>query len=217
MIKLDLIGKRFGRLMVIKRNGLLSNGKTNVKAWECLCDCGATVTVRGVCLRSGNTKSCGCYQDEVQIKAHTTHGLSHDPLYKLWIGIKKRCSEKGSQKDKRFYRNINVSTEWLEFEKFYEWAKSKWSKGLDIDRINTLKGYSSDNCRFVTRKQNTQNKKNCKFWHIEGKTFNSSGDAAKFFKCSQSHIYYMCCGRKTKTKYYPPKTNCKAEEKYDNC
>ena len=57
---IDLIKKKFGRLSVIKRNGLLSNGKENLKAWECICDCGNKTIVRGRDLITGNTKSCGC-------------------------------------------------------------------------------------------------------------------------------------------------------------
>ena len=51
----DETGNRFGKLVV---HGLFE--KHPKAKWECLCDCGNTVIVKGIDLRSGNTKSCGC-------------------------------------------------------------------------------------------------------------------------------------------------------------
>lgn len=58
--KLDLKGKRFGRLLVLEEFGRLGS---NV-AWKCLCDCGKETIVRGADLKSGHTQSCGCYGNE---------------------------------------------------------------------------------------------------------------------------------------------------------
>jgi hypothetical protein len=52
---IDLTGKRFGRLLVLKR----APGKPNKPRWLCLCDCGNTTTVAGLNLRLGHTRSCG--------------------------------------------------------------------------------------------------------------------------------------------------------------
>lgn len=54
----DLKGQRFGLLTVKKREGTLE--KDRRATWRCKCDCGKTVIVRAVDLKSGNTKSCGC-------------------------------------------------------------------------------------------------------------------------------------------------------------
>lgn len=61
-VKESLVGKRFGRLTVIKRveNHIQPNGSSKVM-WLCLCDCGEYVTVQDYHLKSGHTKSCGCY------------------------------------------------------------------------------------------------------------------------------------------------------------
>jgi len=214
MRKFDLTGKRFGRLFVIKRNGLLSNGKENLKAWECICVCGNRTIVRGRDLRTGNTKSCGCYQDEVMSKVHTKHGMSKTSVYKLWGGIIKRCSDNNNGKNKKFYRNIKVCCEWRKFENFYNWAKGKYEKGLDIDRKNTFLGYSPDNCRFVSRKTNTQNSKRSKWWYIGEKVFPSAYDAANHFGVVQSTIVSWCMGKKSGKYSYPPKVNCYAVKKY---
>lgn len=52
----DLKGQRFGRLVVIKRDGTINRRAT----WRCKCDCGRRTVVRSIDLLSGNTKSCGC-------------------------------------------------------------------------------------------------------------------------------------------------------------
>jgi len=66
---IDLTGKRFGRLYVVRRYGYVQ-GKSII-TWECLCDCGNIVIVRGSALRSGNTRSCGCYCKERTSEAKT--------------------------------------------------------------------------------------------------------------------------------------------------
>jgi hypothetical protein len=204
----DISGKRFGKWTVLRRNGTLSNGnKGSLKAWLCRCDCGKTKTLRGCELRRGNTHSCGCGR-----KNRLTHGLAGTPIYKIWAGIKKRSNGK----DGKFYKNISMCEDWEKFENFYTWAKDKWNKGLDIDRIDTLKGYSPVNCRFVSRKKNTQNTKRSKIWIVFGKPFNSGQDAANFFKCSYSHINTLCHGRKTKTKIYYPEPFCFTVKRYPN-
>jgi hypothetical protein len=130
--------------------------------------------------------------------------------------MKQRCGyvKGASKRSIKFYKNITVCDEWMAFEPFYEWAKDKYKKGLDIDRIDTLNGYSPDNCRFITRKRNTQNNKRSKIWVVYGKQFDSSSDAANFFGCCQSHIYFLCHGRKTKTKNYYPEPFCYSVRKY---
>ena len=55
------IGNRYGYLTVIER---AENDKDGHAKWKCLCDCGNEVIVLGKHLRSGNTKSCGCYQKQ---------------------------------------------------------------------------------------------------------------------------------------------------------
>ena len=53
----EMGGLRFGKLMVTQRG---PNTQTGVVCWECICNCGRVVVVRGTNLRSGATKSCGC-------------------------------------------------------------------------------------------------------------------------------------------------------------
>lgn len=58
--KYDETGKRYGRLLVVARAANLRA----YAAWDCVCDCGNKIVVRGACLRAGNSRSCGCARRE---------------------------------------------------------------------------------------------------------------------------------------------------------
>lgn len=64
----NLENKKFGRLLV--KNGTPKNG---IVYWNCLCTCGNETTVSSGHLKSGHTKSCGCYQKEVSRKIANKH------------------------------------------------------------------------------------------------------------------------------------------------
>lgn len=72
---IDMSGKRCGRLLVVKPVEI----RHKEYAYECLCNCGNTVIVRGSYLRKKRTQSCGCLQKEVTIKRslHNTYGYIH--------------------------------------------------------------------------------------------------------------------------------------------
>ena len=65
--KIDLTGKRFGRLTVLYRNGSNSKG---LAMWHCLCDCGNECDKIGVYLREGTSTSCGCYKKDYARQTH---------------------------------------------------------------------------------------------------------------------------------------------------
>ena len=54
--RIDLIGQKFGRLVVVERVG---NDKSGSLRWLCQCNCGKEKIVRGDNLKNGKTKSCG--------------------------------------------------------------------------------------------------------------------------------------------------------------
>ena len=67
---IDLTGKRFGRLTVLGRNIEYQKEHNEYHpCWNCICDCGNECIVSGPSLRTGNTKSCGCYQKEMRHKS----------------------------------------------------------------------------------------------------------------------------------------------------
>ena len=59
--RLDLSGKRFGRLVVQREWTVYGKLK-----WQCLCDCGNTHYAISAELTSGHVKSCGCYRQDVK-------------------------------------------------------------------------------------------------------------------------------------------------------
>ncbi len=65
--KIDLTGKAFGRLIVVKEAGC-EHGHT---LWECKCSCGTVHVVSGQSLRNGATKSCGCLLHDKKPKLET--------------------------------------------------------------------------------------------------------------------------------------------------
>ncbi|MFA9413265.1 AP2 domain-containing protein [Streptococcus sp. E29BA] len=62
MLKMDLAGQRFGRLVVLRE--VKEGAPRKHITWECQCDCGTIKDIRGAALKSGATKSCGCLNDE---------------------------------------------------------------------------------------------------------------------------------------------------------
>lgn len=60
----DLVGRRFGRLTVLRETAKTREGE---RRWECACDCGGTKTTRQGLLRDGKTSSCGCLQRETRL------------------------------------------------------------------------------------------------------------------------------------------------------
>lgn len=76
--KLELSGRRFGKLLVTREAGRDQHGAV---MWECLCDCGKITVPRGAELRRGVTRSCGCGVAE-KARQPRTHGATHTPLYR---------------------------------------------------------------------------------------------------------------------------------------
>lgn len=146
----DLMGKRFGRLVVLQRCG--SQGGN--AAWECLCDCGKTVIVKSNNLMHGTSKSCGCLEREQKVDRFTTHGLSATRLYHIWAGMKRRCH--GDYKNYGA-KGIRVCDEWQTFEPFEAWAMEHgYADNLTIDRIDPSKNYEPANCQWLTRSENSK-------------------------------------------------------------
>lgn len=147
----DLLGQRFGRLIVIE----LADKRTTGRAvWRCKCDCGSIKEIVGTSLTSGNTKSCGCYNKEIASKQAKLHvkpkgQSSRNYLYSNYRSTAKR-------------RNLEFSLSTEEFETLTKgncyYCDNPPSQIINqmnlngnyiyngIDRIDSSKGYTLDNC-----------------------------------------------------------------------
>ncbi len=86
--------------------------------------------------------------------SNTIHGLSNTPLYDVWVSIKDRCLNKKNKQFKNYGgRGIQICEEWNDFMVFYNWALIGWEKGKEIHRLDNNKGYSPNNCVFITRSE----------------------------------------------------------------
>lgn len=158
----DLTGMRFGRYVVVER---VYDGKRRPR-WHVHCDCGTDRVVYGSSLLAGRSTSCGCFAKENMSRIRKTHGgwADNDPLFNVWISMRKRCSPSNKDNPRYKYyagRGITVCNEWQDFTQFRDWAlESGYRHGLSIDRIDGDKGYSPENCRWATNKQQ-QNNRSC--------------------------------------------------------
>lgn len=93
-------------------------------------------------------------------------------LYNCWTAIKQRCKNPNAQAYHNYGgRDITYCDEWEKFKPFCEWALANgWEKGLDIDRIDNDGSYEPSNCRFVTRRENVNNRRNSVLLTVNGVT-----------------------------------------------
>lgn len=166
-----------------------------------LCQCGTEFKCMSKSIRYKETISCGCYR----IKRATNlwkefnhpikHNLTNTRLYKVWSGIKTRCSNE-NRKDFQYYggRNISICDEWRnDFISFYNWAMSNgYQDNLTIDRIDTNGNYEPSNCRWATMKEQSETKRNPIFRNKKGYSFVTS---------ENRYISYITVNKKVYKKY----------------
>lgn len=151
---IDLVGQRFGRLLVVSPE----KAKHNRARWKCVCDCGNICVATGKYLRQGKKRSCGCLQKEASLenakKMHASNNLPEGVAAFNLLYASYRCSAETRG------ISFNLTKEQVqEFTKqvcFYCGAQPKTEYAPDlpnggyiyngVDRKNSLLGYDVENC-----------------------------------------------------------------------
>lgn len=171
---INLIGQRFGRLIVINiadiadKSDIADKKGRSGAVWKCLCDCGETKYCFSNQLISGSTKSCGCLRKETNrenAKNNITHGDSYTRLYTIWVRIIQFTTNINTPNYEHYGgRGIKIYKPWLDdYTIFKDWAfKNGYEDVSFLRRIDIDKNFEPDNCIFIIKdsfhKSNTQHR-----------------------------------------------------------
>ncbi len=175
----DLTGRKFFQLTAIRCVG---NTNSHEALWLCRCDCGNEKILAGYRLTRGNDKSCGCFRRE--IKKRRTHGMSGTPEFISWMSMIQRCRDKNHKSFMNYGgRGIKVCARWTGRNGFSNFLADMGSRpaGATVDRYPDGEGnYEPSNCRWATKKQQTDGRRNTIRITIDGKT-QSLSDWCNYF------------------------------------
>jgi len=151
------IGQRFGKLVVISQ-------RSDFKSL-CRCDCGIIKEVWNCGMKSGNTRSCGCYRDELRRR----HGHAKTRTYKSWASMLQRCI---NPEDNRFNdyggRGIKVCLRWR--NSFVNFLKDMGERPQQttLGRLDNDGNYTPKNCEWQTKIQQARNTRATKWLVFQG-------------------------------------------------
>ena len=108
-------------------------------------------------------------------------GMWGTRFHGIWKNMKARCLRPDTEHvDRKSYNGIMFEDRWVEFlnfkedmyEKYLQHVEEYGEKETTLDRVDGSKGYSKANCRWATRAEQTNNRKNVKLYTFKGKTMN---------------------------------------------
>jgi hypothetical protein len=162
----DLTGQKFNMLTAVRFTKVSPGGQAY---WLFRCDCGNEKEVRANHAKTGQIKSCGCSTSELMSQNGSKHGHYKGdvatPEYSAWTQAKQRCHSPTHQSFFRYgARGIAMCDRWRDgdgglsgFECFIADMGLR-PEGGTLDRIDNDKGYSPDNCRWVSMKVQGRNR-----------------------------------------------------------
>lgn len=160
--RIDLTGKRFGKLVVVKELPHRSN-KVYTKVqrlWQCKCDCGnlKSILQTGLVRKNLASQSCGCIKKIKGFKVPSV--INYRRLYNIWHKMMLRCSDHKQKSYKNYGgRGIKVSKQWTNFSIFYTDNYLSYIPGLTIERLDVNGNYCKKNCIWIPNKDQAKNRR----------------------------------------------------------
>lgn len=148
----ELSGQKFGKLTVLNYHSKDLCGKSK---WLCKCGCGNKKVIVSSSLKDGKTKSCGCLHKNIT----KTHGMKKHCLYDIWRGMFRTCKRN---------KNIIICERWYDIKNFIDDVGNRPSKNYILGRINIDDNFNPSTCRWLTKKEQANNKINNNRINIDG-------------------------------------------------
>lgn len=158
----EFIGRQFGRLQALEFVQIKSR-----RFYRCRCACGAEKVIREDALKTGLTRSCGCFAKERAFQTNYRHGWSaggglareHRGAFNTWRSMNYRCYSPNYEKYEKYgARGVAVCDRWrTSFAAFLEDMGDR-PEGMTLDRINRFGNYEPSNCRWADAKTQANNR-----------------------------------------------------------
>lgn len=108
-------------------------------------------------------------------KLNYRHGMHNTSIYRRWASMKCRCHNPNHHKYADYGgRGIRVCDRWHDFVLFMQDMPAQPTSKHELDRIDNDKGYEPGNVRWVTRKRQLRNTRQCRFLTCDGVTLTTT-------------------------------------------
>jgi hypothetical protein len=192
----DVTGQLFGRLTPLE---IVDHSPVR---WRCSCSCGNEKIVIADSLLKGATRSCGCYRVDKVTKRNTTHGGTNEPLFRVWMQMKRRCyATKHPSYPNCGGRGVKVCKGWKQdYPAFRSWCLANGyvsGAGLAVLRIDPLGNYEPSNCFIGHRNHNSASRRAVRSGN--GDLYPSAAFASRATGAGMSRIYDVINGHRNTT------------------